>query len=125
MLSAAVASCTPLPTAFDALPTAAKLQYSSLHIALDTVLQPYVPPTALMHSGPVDVLMCVCVTRVCKYSLHIPPHFFVTCDSILPVVCRVSPAAEASVSFSCACCLDSVAAPLLRLLWMFAMSGSR
>ena len=28
------------------------------------VLLPYVSPTALMHSGPFGVMMCVCVTRV-------------------------------------------------------------
>ena len=120
MHSAAVASCTPPPP--PPVSSAAALEYSSLLVALDTVLLPYVSPTALMHSGPVGMLLCIYVTRAHpaytslfrppshspsaknRESRNIPPspklrrekggggmlyqqtsHFFVTCDSILPV----------------------------------------
>ena len=113
--SAAVASCTPSPVS-----TAATLKYSSLLAALDTVLLPYVPPTALMRSGPVGVLFCVFYAST--YSLHLLAHFFVTCDSILPVVCRVRLRRPRVCPLTASATSLLVAAPLLPLLWVSAMS---
>ena len=109
MHSAAVASRTPPPVS-----AAVALKYSRLLAVLDAVLLPYVPPTALMHSHRVGVLLCLC--HASTYSLHLRAHLFVTCDSILRVLCRVClrrrrvcpfPAAAASLLsllLSCDCC---------------------